>query len=336
MTTTRTHARSGSAPAQRRLPPHGLLWLVLRQQRLALAVFAIAAIGITLYAAQGRAATLDAITQLNLPPCPPTENCPVPQAFRRDHVQPLRGLLSLLPLLPMALGLFLGGPVFSQEQESGTHRMVLSQSVTRGRWFLAKVSVPVLFAAAVSAAVTKAATDWWSLAAGRMGADFGWMSWMPYDAIGPAPVARAVLMVSVGIACGVLLRRTVTAMGAAALAIGILLVALEESRRFFRPMITTEGPFGQLLQSPGGAWEYDRGLTTASGAPATVPPQCSPLDTTEKYLDCARDHGVARQWVTYHPHTDLWPIQYTETAICLAAAAAVLVLAWWWTRKRLH
>ncbi|MEV6682270.1 hypothetical protein AB0N09_36230 [Streptomyces erythrochromogenes] len=334
-TTTRTRVPNRST-RPRGLPPHGLLWLVLRQQRLALAVFAAAAIGLTLYAVQGRAATLDAITQLNLPPCPPTESCPVPKAFNRDHVEPLRALLSLLPLLPMALGLFLGGPVFSQEQESGTHRMVLSQSVTRGRWFLAKVSVPVLAAAAVSATVTKAATDWWSLVHGRMGSDFGWMSWMPYDAIGPAPVARAVLMVSIGIACGVLLRRTVTAMGATALTAGILLVALEQSRRFFRPMITTDGPFGRPLLPPGGSWEYDRGLTTATGAPAAVPEQCSPLDTTDKYLGCARDHGVTRQWVTYHPHSDLWPIQYTEAAICLTAAAAVLVFAWWWTRRRLR
>ncbi|MFI5985222.1 ABC transporter permease subunit [Streptomyces sp. NPDC051555] len=314
----------------------GLLWLVLRQQRLALAAFALAATGIVLYAVMGRSATLDAIAHLRLPLCPEGEGCQLPPEFSTDHVLPLRGLLSLLTLLPVALGLFLGAPLFAQELESGTYRTVLSQSVTRSRWFLAKVSLPLVLAVIVSAAASWAATSWWSTVAGRLGSYSDWSSWMPYDAIGPAPVARSVLMVSIGIVFGLVLRRTVTAMGATVVTAGALLVVLERYRGALRPTVTDNLPITDPLSFPGGAWVQSRGLLTNTGAPAQELPECTVSGgLTGDHFACLRDHGITRQWVSYHPKSHLWPIQYTESAICLALSLLALAGAWWWTRKRM-
>ena len=59
------------------------------------------------------------------------------------------------------LGGFWGAPLVVRELETGTHRLVWSQSVTRTRWLATRLGVSVLAAAAAVGVLTLAVT-WWS------------------------------------------------------------------------------------------------------------------------------------------------------------------------------
>ena len=67
-------------------------------------------------------------------------------------------MLSLLNLVPFAIGAFLGAPLFARELESGTWQLAWTQAVPRMRWLTVKlvalggltVALTVAFAALVT------------------------------------------------------------------------------------------------------------------------------------------------------------------------------------------
>ncbi|MFD9406457.1 ABC transporter permease [Streptomyces sp. NPDC059989] len=252
--------------------------------------------------------------------------------FQQQHQYPLRRPLQVLVLLPLVFGLFLGAPLFAQELESGTYRTALAQSVTRTRWFLANLAVPAALTVLFAGLVTAAATWWWHTVAVPLGSRFPWYGLMPYDAIGPAPVAKAVLMLLVGIALSLLIRRTVAAMGAALAVGGILLFALERMRAALWPSVLVRQQGADVPGAPDGAWVLGEGLLSAEGRRIPDVPRCW---GAEDYGQCLARHGATGRWAEYHPQAHLWPLQWVETGLCLAVAAALAAGCFWWTRRRL-
>ncbi len=314
----------------------GVTWLVWRQHRAAFWVLLTGSALVACYFLLGRYGAADAVARelagCTGPAAEPSRRCADALGdFQQEHQYPMRQPLQALVLLPLGLGLFLGGPLFAQELESGTYRTALSQSVTRTRWFLAKLAVPVVLTVFSSGLVTAAATWWWHEVAGPLGGDFPWHGWMPYDVIGPAPVAKALLMLLAGITLSLLVRRTVAAMGATMAVGAALLYALEQARSSLWPTVVTEqamtgsGP-------PGDTWVLGQGLVSATGERVGDLPQCF---GAEDYEGCLGRHGITGQWSEYHPQSHLWPLQWTETGLCLAVATVLGVLCFWWTRRRL-
>lgn len=253
-------------------------------------------------------------------------------AFQQQHQYPLRRPLQILLLLPLVFGLFLGAPLFAHELESGTHRTALAQSVTRTRWFLAKLAVPAALTVFFAGLVTAAATWWWHTVAGPLGSRFPWHGLMPYDAIGPAPVAKALLMLMVGITLSLVVRRTVAAMGATVAVGAVLLFALEQVRAALWPTVVTlrQGTTGAV--APDGAWILGQGLVSSTGERVPDVPACF---ASGDYGQCLADRGVTGQWAEYHPRSHLWPLQWMETGLCLTAAGVLVLVCYWWTRRRL-
>jgi len=56
-------------------------------------------------------------------------------------------------VLPAVIGMFWGAPLVARELETGTHRLIWNQSVTRTRWLVTKLLVMGVTVAAVTGAL---------------------------------------------------------------------------------------------------------------------------------------------------------------------------------------
>ena len=69
------------------------------------------------------------------------------------------GVLAMLAL-PAVVGVFWGAPLVARELETGTHRLVWTQSISRTRWLATKVGL-VGLAAVAGAGILTALVTWW-------------------------------------------------------------------------------------------------------------------------------------------------------------------------------
>ncbi|TQN32143.1 hypothetical protein FHX37_2071 [Haloactinospora alba] len=284
---------------------NGVLWLTWRQQRLGVAAAVVLAVAGAVYV----------------------------QVF--DDLWPFLGSLYLkmpetsdllVRAVLLLVGVFWGAPLLARQFQEGTHRMVFTQSVSRRRWFTAQVGLAAVVAAVV-AAVASSLLVWHAWSVNLLQGGY-WVSWerlgsvpaLPGIAAGwgerladsylpavelgsnysiypPVALGYALLFLAVGVAAGVVLRRTVPAMALTLLVCGACYALAD----YVRPQalalaITTDGELSRKVDTAaeGGGVDGLRGTGT-------------------EFLP-------AREW--------FWIAQGAEAALCLAAAAAVMVFAW--------
>jgi ABC-type transport system involved in multi-copper enzyme maturation permease subunit len=251
--------------------------------------------------------------------------------------------MAALVLLPPLAGVFLGAPLVARELESGTFKLVWTQSVTRRRWLLTKVGAMLGVALLVSAA-TIPLVYWWR---GPFSADDVGIISPVYAVEGVLPLAYMAFALALGIAAGTLLRRTVAAMfvtlaGYAAVAIGIVTFARQ---RFLPPLTATWNPFVSdgPHRTSNQDWVLYSGYLDQAG---------HPVDTLLVYRACAPDgHGFdfrpgsafnacvqSHGWLStlvWQPASRYWAFQGIESGLLVALGVALLALALWWVRSRL-
>ena len=175
----------------------------------------------------------------------------------------LQILILPLVLLPGLAGAFVGGPLVARELEAGTHRFLWTQALTPRRWFAIAtgyatglVGVAGLILAAISAV-------WLDVANRVTGERFDQL----YDLQGVVPVAASILAVATGIACGVLVRRTVPAIVATVgVFVGIRLALAVLVRPRLAEPITIRYPFGTANPLDGtGAWQLSNQAVADDG-----------------------------------------------------------------------
>lgn len=275
-------------------------------------------------------------------------------------------LQALVPLIaifmPAVVGLFFGAPLIARELETGTFRLAWTQSVTRRRWLAVKLGLVGLAAVVIGGLLT-GMVDWWQDpldAASQSRFDpvnFGFH--------GVVPIGYAAFAFMLGGTAGVLLRRTVAAMGATLVGLIAARLVVEHWVRpnFASPLHQSlslvHTGFGILgysastrtstLTSPAeiipNAWVYSTAVVDKSGHPLTgqyflhacpaygKPP--NPATIQSVHAAClsklaASFHTV----VTYQPASRFWPFQWAELGIFLAAALALCGLTYWWLRRR--
>ncbi|MFC8538280.1 hypothetical protein ACFUJY_30820 [Streptomyces sp. NPDC057249] len=147
----------------------------------------------------------------------------------------------IMAALPALIGLFVAGPLIGRELEDGTYRLSWSQSVSPARWLAARLAVPgVLTVAGV--AVLSAVYAWgWSR---THETHYPSASSEPlvHGAMGPVPVASALLGLALGALIALLLRRTLPSM-ALTVAVSLALIVVREAVRpggHFWPLQLTE------------------------------------------------------------------------------------------------
>ncbi|MER5863144.1 hypothetical protein [Kitasatospora sp. NPDC002040] len=317
-------------PARRTAPaatrPGRMRWLAWRQSRAGIAVLAtgLLALAATLlfvhFSASATVATMER-TGCRTPGSWSENGC-FALVTRAEH---LTGIFSqylqpVITLLPVLIGMFLGAPLLAQEFERGTHRLVWAQSVTPARWLRARIGLPglaVLLATGVLAVLSS--WVWWTDVVHSPVAFDPPFGAFTYPAIGTAPVAWSLFAFALGLAVGLVLRRTVTAVLVTGALAGISLALMRLARPHLYPVTSGVQPVDQMISTfaqPTNAWLVNSGQVLADG-------------TRVPDLDCYGGGGVdcsgtVARWGDYHPAGDLVPIQLVESGILLLLTIALL------------
>jgi ABC-type transport system involved in multi-copper enzyme maturation permease subunit len=207
-------------------------------------------------------------------------------------------LWMLLLLVPLFAGVFLGAPLIAQDLETGTHRLVWTQGLTRLRWLAWKLG-PVLVAIAVGAGALAAVTQvsistQWEGDQPSWGGMFG--QWNYFDQSAVVLPAYIVFAVALGQFLGALMGRTLVAM----VTTGIVYAAIRAAvatflRPNYIPALHTHPP------EPAGAW-------TVAWTPSNQPGVLIPTS------------------ILYQPAERFWAFQAIEAGI-FVGLAAVLIFA---------
>lgn len=116
----------------------------------------------------------------------------------------------LLLLLPFLLGMFVGVPLIAREYNESTNLLIWTRSVSRRKWLTTKL-VWILIATALFVGTLTALTTWWAKAGNAV--YLNRFTILMFDTQGIAPIGFAVFAVSIGIALGTWLKRTMVAIG---------------------------------------------------------------------------------------------------------------------------
>ncbi|MFF2568265.1 ABC transporter permease [Streptomyces sp. NPDC058084] len=246
-------------------------------------------------------------------------------------------------LLPLLVGAFVAGPLVAREYETGTYRLGLTQSIGPAAWLRAKL----LTTGGAALAVTLALMGVFHIAWNRVSGTYpsGWGDRGTYEASGVVLLGYVLAAVAVGALVGQLVRRTLLAMAATGVVMGVVLLGLGALRWGFLATRTVTGPVGPSLMLPENARVTGSGLLTATGERFEESVCWNEATTTSgvgddpeawgKWHDlCLTRHGVTSRYAEYHPDSHFWPTQLVETGIVLALAALALFAAFRVLRAR--
>ena len=295
--------------------------------------------------------------------------------FFRDHRGVFIAATLVVLVLPALIGLFWGAPLIARELESGTHRLVWNQSVTRTRWLAIKLGLLGL-AAIAAAGLIGLAVDWWTDPIDKTAFDqFPRMEPLLFGTRGIVPIGYAAFAFALGVTVGMLVRRTIAAMAITLAVFVAVQVAMPQLVRahLIAPVVSTIDPtpsslnifsFGPdglqirtTLPDDTGAWVLSSRTVDASGRTVTRIPSSSSLSPTsgpcapreppasaparegpgEELAPCLAEVKRLgyRQQVTYQPSSRFWPLQWYETGIYTALALGLAGFCFWWLRHRL-
>jgi hypothetical protein len=273
---------------------------------------------------------------------------------------------------PALLGIFWGAPLLAREYETGTHRLVWTQSVSRSRWLLTRLALGGLTTVAVASVLTLT-ISWWYRAVDHLEAN----QYGVFDRRDIVPVGFALFAFAVGALAGAVLRRTVPAM-AVTLAVFVFVrvgIAIWVRPHLFTPLhlsvpLRKAGQFGfeahnagavAITAKAGGhpnAWTLSDHMVTSNGHVATfaervafvkqhcpilsVPPKPSGPGITQAPPGigaAARScSAVAERTfhivLTYQPASRYWAFQSIETGIFLLLSLLAFGACFWWVVRR--
>jgi ABC-type transport system involved in multi-copper enzyme maturation permease subunit len=243
---------------------------------------------------------------------------------------------SLMLVVPVLLGVFLGAPVLAREFETGTFRFAWTQGCGRFRWAVSKL---VLLAVLVTA-VTWAFTELFSWYYHAFLADGQVSRLLPlaFGLLGVAFAAWTLAAFAIAAFFGALLRRTLPAMAATLATWTVLAIgtAVWLRQHYQAPLRTTANP-------PSDAWVLSSYVTGPHGqvlsqralfqlfqqAPASVQNSPNPNALTNWLT---QQHYT--QWTSYEPASRFWHFQLIEGGWLLALSAVAIAAAIWLVRRR--
>lgn len=258
---------------------------------------------------------------------------PLIQAFVDRHAEWGRRLL-WAAFLPALAGVFVGAPLLARELEHGTWRLAVTQSVSRTRWLVTKLTV-VGAAVATLTAATAAMLSWWRAPIDDI---YGRLHATSFVIAVPSLTAAALFAFALGVLAGAVLRRTITAMAATLTGFLVVRLSLEEYiRPHYRPPLVRTTQPGVPTTGTRTDWTVNDSWVDPASRVVPEHEQVAALrriagsgDSVEQFM---LDNGLLHR-TEYHPDTNFWPFQATESAILLGLATALLTIAVWLNRRR--
>ena len=270
-------------------------------------------------------------------------NCSAATATFLSSYRLLQDLGNVVIVVPAIIGIFWGAPLVARELETGTQRLVWTQSVTRTRWIAVKLGVVGVASMAVAGLFSLMMT-WWSSPIDRVN-----MNQFPvFAARGIVPVGYAAFAFALGVAAGVVIRRTLPAM---ATALAGFVVARVVVTYVVRPNLEAPVHLTSALHLTSGM-EYSQSnggpLTLTGGHPGAWVFSDRIVDQAGHAVGgnflsqgaCLQSRGGAacigklREVLVYQPASRYWTFQWYEMAIFLGLAIVMSGFCIWWVRRR--
>ncbi|MEW2397886.1 ABC transporter permease subunit [Streptomyces sp. NPDC046862] len=231
-----------------------------------------------------------------------------------DLATSLGGLI--ITVVPFLVAVWAGGALIARELETGTAELAWTQSVSPARWLVAKLAVPAVLIASGTVLLTLLHRLMWPSDRELL----RWLGWHWYDEVafrgnGPVAVAHALLGLAVGVLVGLIVRRSLPALGISLVSLLALHFVLAMARPYLWPSVTLTNKeefsvFSGMPVSAGGI--------TSTGA--HVPNPCA-----GEGPGCLPQHRIVGFYVDYHPSSHFWPLQIMETGVVLALAALAVL-----------
>jgi hypothetical protein len=305
-------------------------WLTWRQHRLQLVALAAVAAALLAYLVQRALPLVEPARVMRACASGAVTDCDEAIAQIANYVGIDRGLvvaLAAVNLLPALVGAFWGAPLIAREFERGTHRLVWAQSVTRRRWLAVKLAT--LGAAAVLGGVAQSLVLTWAIDQFVFKQTVNrFADRSLFDIVGVVPPVLWLFALVLGVAVGLLVRRTMTAMAITPILLGVVLLGLNVARPHYAPPQTRELPIveeGRDSYLPDEDWFLGGAMRRADGriVPADTGQRLCPtpgaLVGDNAKTRCLARHGLTSVLV-YHPQRQYWRFQWTEATILLAGA----------------
>jgi hypothetical protein len=262
---------------------------------------------------------------------------------------------AILLIVPAVVGVFWGAPLAAREIEAGTYRLAWGQTISRARWLWTKVGLGALVTVAMVGAASLV-VGWWSApidhaisATGdRGGLYVARIEPLVFDGRGIVPVAHALFAFVLGVAVGLVARRTLPAMATTLAIVVALQVAMPLAIRqhLVAPMRTVMAiaPTTPITLDNGGAvtlevqapgdWLLGQRLVDHRGRPATAPASfvsCLQRGNESVVPGCiaALSRQGYREAITAQPARRFWTLQWAETALFLVLTAGLCGLCAW-------
>ena len=331
MTALTTPARPEEDAGLRPVPWRRMAWVTWRQHRAALAGVA---------ALLGALAVYLWLTGLQIhhayaTACHPASSLACNINFAGRYAISVNILRVLLQAVPALVGAFAGAPVLARELETGTFRFAWTQGFGRWRWTLAKlVLLSVVVAAA--AAVFSVLFSWYLQPFSAAGYSIPFATDV-FDLREVAFAGWTLAAFAIGALAGMLIRRTVPAIGATlAVYAGLALAtALWLRQHYLTPLLTTK------LNLPASAWIINQWYTR-DGKFAFPARGSQIINALQQYScnssqlsppQCLTQHGYT-WWASYQPGSRFWPFQWIEGGWLLALSVLLIATTLWLVRRR--
>ncbi|WP_371598508.1 hypothetical protein [Streptomyces sp. NBC_00564] len=315
------------------LKPRGAVWAALRLHRTPLriwcALVALTAAGMVWAYVLGA----DAVREWShsVASCAMATGCVDTLDGTYEFYDLVTGLAtSAIAYLPYLVAAWAGATLVARDLESGTSALAWTQSVTPARWLAAQLAVPAALITAGTTVLVLLHRLVWADGRDLLGVD--WYNSDVFRANGPVAVGSALCALAVGALAGLLVRRTLPALGLA-LAVTVAVHTLGDLYRVsLWPSVTVTGAAASNL--PADAAPLEHGVILTSGERIGNNLACVDNDTAVDLNRCMSKNGISDLWATYHPPSHFWPLQLMESAILLTLTALVVFLTFRVLKRR--
>jgi ABC-type transport system involved in multi-copper enzyme maturation permease subunit len=245
----------------------------------------------------------------------------------QSRFESLTQLTDWFTLLPGLIGVLLAAP-FIFDLEHGTYRLAWTQSITRRRWLLGKLGMPIA-AGVVAAGALILLLTWWRVPVVHLNGnrlDNG-----TYDAEGTVAIGYTIFALGLALALGAVWRRAAASLTVAFVAYFAMRIFVDTwlRDRLVPPLTTTwKGTQPSRLNHAEILREHVVGHANVNLAGGGVLGGHAQLA-----VPGGRNGGPVIETI-YQPASHFWPLQLAETGLFLGLAALLIGFAAWWTHER--
>jgi hypothetical protein len=245
----------------------------------------------------------------------------------QSEFQVLTVLANWFTLIPGLIGVLLAAP-FILDLEHGTYRLAWTQSITRRRWLLGKLSLPIA-ASVASSIVLIALFTWWRAPFVDL---FGRLDIGVYDTEGSVVIGYTLFALGLALALGAVWRRSAASLAVAFVGYFALRVFVDY---WLRDRLVS--PLSATWKGTGTPHFLYHAIVLSEKA--TVNGRVVMSDSGS-FLGGSTQIGLPGGGATpifhaiYRPPSQFWPLQLTETGLFVGVAALLILFAAWWTHER--